>query len=100
MSTSSTKQQTIFDFVTANNNTPFDDHCETKYKGITKIILQNTNGLDLGSNALTTRELIYNYTRRDANVCCLVETNANYKNKEAKENINNYSPRHGNHFSQ
>ena len=47
--------------------------------------MQNTNGLDLGSDTLTTQELIYNCTKKEVDICCLVETNTNWKNKEAKE---------------
>ena len=69
ISTSSTKQQTIIDFITADYNTPFGVHCETKCKGIIRIIQQNTNELDLGSDALTTRELIYNDTKGEVDAC-------------------------------
>ena len=75
ISTSSTEQQTLIDFIAANGNLPFGDQCETKSGGITKIILQNANGLDLGGDALTTREQFFNCTKRDVGILCLVETN-------------------------
>ena len=47
--------------------------------------MQSTNGLVLGRYALTIRELIYNCTKIEVDEYCLVETNTNWKNKEAKE---------------
>ena len=43
--------------------------------------------MDLGSHALTHREIICKWTKREREVdaCCLVETNANWKNNTTKE---------------
>ena len=68
-------QQIIIDFITADNNTSFGDHYKTKDKGIRIKILHNTDGLDLDSHTLTTRELIYNCTKREVDEHFLFETN-------------------------
>ena len=47
------EQTTLTTIILADDNKPFGDRLQQKDKGITRILLQNPNGLDLGFDGLT-----------------------------------------------
>ena len=53
---------------------------QNKDKGITKLLLQNPNELDLGQDGLTLHEIIDISIKYDIDSLCLPETNTNWKN--------------------
>ena len=52
------EQTTITSIILADDNTPFGDRTKNKGKDITRLLLQNPNGLDLGQDGLTLHENI------------------------------------------
>ena len=47
------EQSTLTTIILADDNKPFGDRLQQKDKGITRILLQNPNGLDLEFDGLT-----------------------------------------------
>ena len=66
-----------------DDNKPFGDRIQQKYKGIIRMLLQNPNGLDLGLDGITLHEIIDSSVKHDINILCLPETNTNWKNQKA-----------------
>ena len=51
-------QTTLTDIIITDDNKPFGDRLQQKETGITRILLQNPNGLDLGLDGLTLNDII------------------------------------------
>ena len=77
-------QTTLTNIITSDENTPFDDRLKQKEKGVTRILLQNPNGLDLGLDGLTLHEIIDSSEKHDIYILCLPETNTNWKHQRAR----------------
>ena len=59
------EQTTLTTIILLNDNKPFGDRIQQKEKGITRILLQNPNGLDLGLDGLTLHEIIDSSVQHD-----------------------------------
>ena len=82
------EQTTLTTIILADDNKPFGDRLQQKDKGITRILLQNPNGLDLGLDGLTLHEIIDSSVKYDIDILCLPEINTNWKNQKARITYN------------
>ena len=79
------EQTTITSIILADDNTPFGDRTKNKGKDITRLLLQNPNGLDLGQDGLTLSTVASNTIY----ILCRPETNTNCKNQRICTTFNN-----------
>ena len=71
------EQTAMTTIILAEDKKPFGDILQQKDKGITRILLQNPNGLDLGLDGLTLHEMIDSSVKYDIDILCLPEINTN-----------------------
>ena len=74
--------------ILADDNKPFGNRLQQKENEITRILLQNPNGLDIGLDGLTLHEIINSSVKHDIDILCQPETNTNWKNQRARIKYN------------
>ena len=82
------EQTTLTLIILVDDNKPFEDRIEIKEKGITRLLLQNSNGLDLDQDELTLHEIIDSSIKYDIDILCLPETRTNWKNQRVRTTFN------------
>lgn len=60
-----------------DDNQPLVDKINNKDKGLTILLLQTLNGLDLEQNGTTLREITNSSIKYEIDILCLTETNTN-----------------------
>lgn len=71
------KQTILTEFILTNKIDPLVTEQKNKDKELTRLLLQNPNGLDLGQNRLTLSEIVDSRIKYDIDMICLPETYIN-----------------------
>ena len=82
------EQTTLTTIILADDKKTFGDRFQQKEKAITRMLLQNPNGLDIGLDGLTLHEIIDSSVKHEIYILCLPETNTNLKNQRARIKYN------------
>ena len=71
------KQTILTEFILTDKIDPLVTEQKNKDKELTRLLLQNPNGLDLGQNRLTLSEIVDSRIKYDIDMICLPETYIN-----------------------
>ena len=82
-------QTNLIKIIDEDKNLSFSDVPSTKNPKATRILLNNTNGLALGTYTHSLNELCSNSKSQQYNILMLAETNTHWKNKHAKDKFCN-----------